>query len=279
MNLKTILLAVASSAVLATQAFASGGAGGGGSTPPPFNPLPTTPPSPDIVLRESFGPGPGPAWARPQGGNGNLRSIFAGTGLAGIWLEYPGSKSAAWATPDIGAGWHFAGASINPYEIPSPIQPDPFNGVAYSQWADGILSYPDAIIPFRGVATKYSVSAEVFPGVLTGAYVALGLTASGALQANLQSSGQIWLLLAQDAPFDGLHGHYELRIGAQLLSSGPVWLQGFTPVTIVVDPVAQTVSAAVNGIDLGTYAARVSPSFLALEGQGWADDVIVRSVP
>lgn len=75
----------------------------------------------------------------------------------------------------------------------------------------------------------------------------------------------------------GMSGYYELRAGGQVLSSGSVVLDGFNPVSLVIDPVARTVSAKVNGIDLGTFAAPVSPGYLALEGQGWADDVIVRS--
>jgi len=278
MQLKAIFLALAASAVFAPDAFASGSGSGGGATTV-VNPLPTAPSAADIVLRESFGPGLDPDFARPQGGKGTLRPVFAGTGLSGFWLEYPGSKSMAWATPDTGPGWHFAYASINPYEIASPIQPDPFNGIVFSDWRDGVLAYPDATIPFRGLASRYAVSAELYPGVLTGAYVALGLTSLAALQSNLATGGQFWLLLSQVAPFDGMSGSYELRVGAQVVSSGPVLLQGFTPVSLVVDPIAQTVSATVNGIDLGTFAARVSPSYLALEGQGWADDVIVRTVP
>jgi hypothetical protein len=115
--------------------------------------------------------------------------------------------------------------------------------------------------------------------VLDGAYVALGFTSSAALQSNLPASGQFWLLLSQAPPFTGLSGHYELRVGSQQIASGDVPLDGFTPVSMVVDPSAQTVSVIVNGIDLGTYAARVNPSYLALEGQGWADDIIVRTVP
>lgn len=276
MDLKRILFAMAAALALSPDAFASGGSGGGGTTPS-VNPLPTTPPAPDIVLRESFGPGVDPDYARPQGGKGTLRTVFAGTGLSGFWLEYPG-KSMSWATPDTGPGWHFAYASINPYEIPSPIQPDPFNGIIFSEWKDGI-AFPDAIIPFRGLDSRYSVSAELYPGVVSGGYVALGLTSSGALQSNLPASGQLWVLLSQVPPFNGMWGSYELDVGAQVVASGPVVLEGFTRVSLVVDPVAQLVSATVNGIDLGTFAARVAPGYLAVEGQGWADDAIVRSAP
>lgn len=284
-EVKRILTVLAVSSVVATHAFASGGSGsggggGGGTTTTVANPLPTTPPAPDVILRESFGPGVSPLFARPQGGNGNLRQVFAGTDLSGMWVEYPGSKNEQWTTPSPGAGWDFAFASLSPYEtLPSPIQPLPFNGVAFSNWASGTAAWPDAILPFRGIATRYSVSAEMYPAPLVGAYVGLGLTGSGSLQANLPAGGQIWIQLAQVAPFDGFHGRYQLMVGSQVLTSGPVILGGFNPVTITVDPAAQTVNATVNGVDLGTWATRVTPSFIAFEGQGWADDLVVRSVP
>ena len=275
MNVRTIAAVLA--ALLATHAYASGG---GSTTTTSPTPLPASPPAPDVILRESFGPGVDPTFARPQGGNGNLRQVFAGAGLGGFWLEYPGSKSAQWSTPDVGPGWHFAFASLNPYEtLASPIQPDPFNGIAFSGWSDGVVSYPDALVPFRGAAGRYSVSAELYPGYLDAGYAAIGLTASGALQANLPASGQIWVRLSQVAPFNGVSGSYEVRIGNQVLTSGTTLLDGFNPVTITVDPVAQTVSVTLRGADLGTWPARVNPGYIAFEGQGWADDLVVRALP
>jgi hypothetical protein len=284
MNLKQILALVSAVAIVSTQAAASGGTGGGGTGggggTTTINPLPSTPPAPGVILRESFGPGPDPILARPQGGNGNLRQVFAGTSLSGFWLEYPGSKSEAWVTPDPGRGWIFAFASLNPYEtLPSPIQPDPFNGIAMSVWTDGVLAFPDALLPFRGASTRYSVSADLYPAYLPGSYVGFGLSTSGTLQSNLPASGQIWILLAQVDPLTGSNGRYEVRIGSQVLASGSVILDGFNPASIIVDPVAQTVAVTLKGVDLGTWAARVSPSFIALEGQGWADDLIVRTLP
>jgi len=151
--------------------------------------------------------------------------------------------------------------------------------VAFSEWRDGLLAFPDAVIPFRGAATRYTLSADVFPGILAGAYVGLGLTTSSTLNANLPASGQIWIRLAQVAPFDGVHGAWEVLSGKSVLASGTVFLDGFNPVTITVDPVAQTVNVTLKAVDLGTWATRVTPSFIALEGQGWADDVIARAAP
>jgi hypothetical protein len=282
MNCRKVLGSLVAVAVSTSPAFASGGSGGGGGgvgvTSP--SPLPSTPPAPDVILRESFGPGLDGVFQRPQGGNGSPRSVFAGASLSGFWLEYPGSKSVQWSTPDVGPGWHYAFASLNPYEtLPSPIQPDPYNGIAFSEWRDGIVAFPDALIPFRGAASKYSVSAEMYPGGFDTTYVAIGLTGSGALQSNLPSSGQIWILLSQAAPFTGGNGHYEVRSGTTVLASGDTLVEGFTRVSITVDPVAQTVSVSLYGVELGTWAARINPSYIALEGQGWVDDVVVRLVP
>jgi hypothetical protein len=66
-------------------------------------------------------------------------------------------------------------------------------------------------------------------------------------------------------------------VGRQVLASGPVLVSGFTPVTIGVDPAAQTVSVTVDGTAVGSWPARVTPSYLAFEGQGWADDLVVRA--
>jgi hypothetical protein len=141
-----------------------------------------------------------------------------------------------------------------------------------------VVAFPDLIVPFRGVAAKYSLSAELFPAFLPGSYVALGLTTSGALQSNLPAGGQVWIRLSQIDPFDGAIGRYDVLSGTYVLASGTVQLGGFNPVAITVDPAARTFSVTLNGVDLGTWAARVTPSFIAIEGQGWADDVLVRAV-
>ena len=212
------LLAVIATALLAVSgAVASGGSGsgggggggGGGTATTVASPLPATPPAPDVVLRESFGPGIDPDFVRPQGRNGNLRQVSAGTDLSGFWAEYPVSKNEQWTTP--AGGWHFAFASLNPFETPaSPIQPLPFNRISFSDWASGIASYPDAVLPFRGLTDRYSVSAELYPAPVDGGYAAVGPTTSGTTQANLPASGQISVLLSQVAPFDGANGRYEV---------------------------------------------------------------------
>jgi len=294
MNLKQIVSVFAVLALSATQALAAqggaaggggaggaGGAGGGGAAKPPPapvppNPLPTTAPAPGVIFRESFGPGADGVFSRPQGGSGNLRVVNAGTSLAGFWVEWPGSKSTSWSSPN--GAWIFAFASIDPFEtLPTPIQPFPFDGIAFSDWADGVVTTFDAIAPFRGAATAYTLSADIFPAFLDGSYVGIGLTGSGALNANLQASGQIWLKLSQIAPFDGVAGQYDVMFGNTSLASGAVVLDGFNPVEITVDPVGQTVNVVLNGANLGTWTTKVSPSFIAIEGQGWADNVVVQT--
>jgi len=278
MNLKQIVTVFAVLAVSSTQALAAKGGGGGGGVPPPPvpNPLPTTAPAPGVIFRESFGPGADGVFARPQGGSGNLRVVNAGTSLGGFWVEWPGSKSTSWSSPN--GAWIFAFASIDPYEtLPTPIQPSPFDGIAFSDWTDGVVTTFDAIAPFRGAATAYTLSADVFPAFLEGSYVGIGLTGSGALSANLPASGQIWLKLSQIAPFDGAAGQYDVMFGNTSLASGQVVLDGFNPVEITVDPAAQTVNVVLNGANLGTWATKVSPSFIAIEGQGWADNVVVQT--
>jgi hypothetical protein len=124
-------------------------ASSGGTTTTLTNPLPSSPPSPDMVIRESFGPGPD--YVRPAGGKGTLKSVGAGTSLGGFWVEYPGSKDMSWISPD--GTWRFAGCSDDPYELPSPLQP--FNGCVGSWWFDGVVAFPDALIPFGGLPGTY----------------------------------------------------------------------------------------------------------------------------
>ena len=66
---------------------------------------------------------------------------------------------------------------------------------------------------------------------------------------------------------------------AKLLCVSPPILDGFNPMSITIDPVAETVNVVLSGVDLGTWTARVAPGFIAIEAQGWADDLVVRTVP
>jgi hypothetical protein len=296
MDLKRIAISFAAAVILSTPAFAAksgtvssgggggggggsggGGVGGGGGTAPapaPVNVLPTTPPAPDVVLRESFGMGD-QFGGRPQGDKGDLRSPVSSPSLGGYWLEYPGSRNSSWAT----SRWMFASCSLNPYEtLASPLENGVSDGCLFSEWRDGVLAYADVLVPFQAPATKYTVSAEMYPGFLDGAYAGFGLTTSNSLTANLPAAGEIWIQLTQAAPYDGLHGQYAVFNGSQVLASGYVDFNGLNPVAITVDPAAQTVTVTYDGTDLGTWALAVTSKFIAFEGQGVADDLVVRTV-
>jgi hypothetical protein len=289
MDLKRIAISFTAAVILSTPAFASksgtvssggggggstSGGGGGGGTTAPVNVLPTTPPAPDVVLRESFGMGD-QFGGRPQGDKGDLRSPVGSPSLAGYWLEFPGSKNSPWAA----SRWMFASCSLNPYEtLASPLENGISDGCLFSEWRDGVLAYADALVPFQAPATKYTVSTEMYPGFLDGAYVGFGLTTSSSLTANLPAAGEIWIQLSQATPYDGLHGQYAVFNGSQVLASGYVDCNGFNRVAITVDPAAQTVTVTYNGTDLGTWALAVTSKFIAFEGQGVADNVVVRTV-
>jgi len=121
----------------------------------------------------------------------------------------------------------------------------------------------------------------VFPAFLPGSYIGFGLSSSGGLNANLPASGQVWIRLAWTDPtvLSSFSGTYEVLSGSAVLASGQANLDSWNPVQITVDPVAQTFNVVLNGVDLGTWASRVAPSFIAFEGQGFADDLVVRTVP
>lgn len=278
MKSSSFVIAFAQAALLA--ALPSHASGGGGGVDGP-NPLPTTPPAPGVVLRESFGGGP--LYARPEGDKGRLREVFAGQHLSSFWVEYPGSWSNAWKGP-AGAAWNFAGCSEDPFEVLlTPLQTPPANGCIVSAWRDGLIAFPTALVRLPTLNTAYEVSADLYPAVPQGTSVSIGLTASTVLTSNLSTSGQVFLTLSQGSNPTGFEASYELRAGGvsgTLLAAGTFFLNGFNPVSLRVDPSTQTVSATINGVALGTFVVPgVAPSYLAIEGQGIADNLIVRTVP
>jgi hypothetical protein len=261
------------------QAATGAARGGGGTTAttPTTNPLPTSPPAPDIVLRESFGLGP--SWVRPAGGNGALKSATGS--LDGFWVEWPGSASEQWSSAD--GGWTFAGCSTDPLELPSPLQTNG-NGCTVSSWADGIVRFPDALVPFAGLAGTYELSADVIPAMLPGAAVGIGFTGSNVTTGNLRAAGQLWLLVTQGPQPDGVNAVWQLRAGdlasGAVVATGSMLLSGYDPVALRYDPVAGAASVTVNGVASGPYAvAGVAPRYVAIEGQGVLDDLVVRSIP
>jgi hypothetical protein len=247
------------------------------------NPLPTTAPAPDILVRESFGLGPD--IARPAGGRGDMRPTYLHTGIGGFWVEWPGSKNTAWIAPDAGQTWRFCGTNATPYELPSPLQAAPgTEGCAASEWFDMTVAtqWPTALLPFTPPATAWQVSMEGYPSVIEGAYVALGLTSSGATYSNFSSVGQVWLSLRKQQVMVNGPLVYELRVNGMagpLLATGVVDDLTWNTMVIGYDPVAQVLSASINGIALGPFPmALTTPKYAGFEGIGIMDNFVVRKL-
>jgi hypothetical protein len=263
-----------------TLAFGgSGGSGGGGGTTTGSSVLPTTPPAPDVILRESFGLAD---LFRPTGGKGTLKEIFLHKPIASFWLEYPGSKDTAWLAPSEGQTWRFAASSDNPYEMPSPIQQTWGNGCVVSEWFDPPTQRPTALMPFKAPSTPYEVSINGYPAPLDGAYIAVGLTNSTLLDSNLETSASVWLLIKPLAQFDGFNLIYELRANGMtgpVLATGPAFNEAFNRLVLRYDPVTMTLTASVNEKALGSFALTIPrPRFIGFEGVGVVDNFVVRQL-
>lgn len=255
---------------------------GGGGTPVvgATNPLPTTAPAPGYLVRESFGPGP--QQLRPKGGKGDMRSAFLHTTLGGFWVEWPGNKSNAWITPNGDQTWKFAGAGGNPYELPSPLQPNEmFDGVAFSELFDVVNPvYPTALLPISLPAKPWALSIEGYPthNVPFDSYIGLGLTDNAATLSNLTSVAKVSLLLKARA--DGLGLDWQLWQGGlnrTLLAQG--WTDDYTynHLELAYDPATQLLSGNVNGQSIGVHPMVLSSArYGAFEGLGLVDNFVLR---
>ena len=258
-----------------------GGTGGGGSTAiSGIGFLPSTPPAPDVLVRESFGAGPD--FMRPAGGKGDMRYSSAHVTLNSFWLEFPGSKSTQWISSEVGQTWKFCGTGVNPYELPSPLQPDPFDGCIASEWFDPPTTYPTALMPVTVALPDagYELSMEGYPAPIPGAYVAIGFTSSGALYSNLTTSGSLWLKVTDPTRF-GLPLHWELRTGSvasgQLIASGDGGYSGWNHMGLRYSPLAHTVTLSFADAVVGTFPVTIAPpKYLAFEGVGILDDLVLR---
>ncbi len=263
--------------------------GGGGTPVTGTNPLPTTAPAPDILVRESFGPGP--AGIRPKGGKGDLRSTFIGTTLGGFWVEWPGNKNNAWITNGGEATWKFTassngGANPNAYELPSPLEVDLGYGViagqVFSDVSDGISGgLPTALLPVAWPTTAWSVSIEGLLWLNTASsYIALGLTDSSATLNNLVTAAKVTLLMR--SADGGATLMWELWQGGApctLLASGPLEDLGFNQLKLSYDPVAQQLSVHVNGVAGGSFPMNLGrPRHAAFEGISLVDDFVARKL-
>lgn len=261
------------------------GAGDAKSTPAAVSVLPTKPPAPDILVRESFGlagTGDLSAPVRPAGGKGQLKAL--GRNINGFWVEYPGSKGSSWIAPEGASTWGWCYTGINPNELPSPLQPTDRWGMACSQLqVDNLANVPTALLPFRQPNVAYTVSADGQPPNIPGTYVAIGLTATAATLNNFATAGQVWLSLhnAQGSVFGGPLV-YELRLNGKagpLLATGVVEDLVFNRLAIRYDPAAGVVSASVNGIELGSHPLQITPGYAGFEGVGLMDNFVIRTAP
>jgi hypothetical protein len=264
-----------------------GGGGGGGGGISGVSILPTTPPAPDILIRESFGPGP--AILRPAGGKGEAKTAYTNTTLGGFWAEYPGSKNTSWITPpETGQTWKFCAggdntSTENPWELPSSLQTAQAGCVA-SIWTDAITSFPTALLPvtFALPTDGYELSMEGYPAPIPEGYVAIGFTNSSAVTSNLTTSGALWLRITDPTRSTyGIPLHYELRAGSltsgQLLASGDAGYRGWMHMAIRVSPAAGTVTLKFADTEVVTVPFTMPTSkYLAFEGIGILDDFVLR---
>jgi len=269
---------LASPARRLTPTVAHSGGGGSTITVSTYNPLPSSPPAPDIIIRESFGPGD--SLLRPAGGKGALKTTFTHTTLNGFWVEYPGTKNNAWITPDLGQTWKFC-AGTDDNELPSPLQAT-YGGCVASEWIDPPTSYPTALLPITMAlpAAGYELSMDGYPAPIAGGYVAIGFTSSGSLTSNLTTNGLVWLRVVDTTRF-GFPLHYELRTGS--LASGKILVQGdagssgWNPMAIRVSPSTGTVTLTYAGTVVGTYPLSIgTPKYAAFEGIGILDNFVLR---
>jgi hypothetical protein len=251
--------------------------------PSPASPLPTTAPAPGILVRESFGLGPNVV--RPFGGKGDLKPSGVHTAINSMWAEWPGSKSTAWIASDVGQTWRLCATAPSPYELPSPLQDVALGtaGCVVSDWALGEPSvlHPTALLPFTAPASAWAVSMEGYPSVVAGAYVAIGLTTSALAYSNLETVGQVWLSLRKQEVMVNGPLVYELRLNGrsgELLATGVIDDLTWNQMSIRYDPVAQVMSASLNGQSLGSFPVKLAtPKYLGFEGIGILDNFVVRS--
>ena len=288
-SLGTAAATVLASAFVSLPAMASGGSGGGGGggggTSCDLTPvLPGIAPFPDIIVRESFGPANG---VRPQGGKGCNRSVFASTVISGYWSEFPGNKNAWIAPPETTQTWRFCSVSDNIYEIPSPLQ-TMYNGCLASSWFDPVATRPTALLPFTQPTGPYSIHLDLWPGLGDPTYyVGFGVTDSGALDRNLETSAGLWFELGHPNPpaataaaiFVTYNVHVNGRTGPILATGQVVWMP-WMPAELRYDPVSGNASASLNGVELGSWfvGAIRTPKYIGIEGVGIVDDLVVRKL-
>lgn len=282
--------ALVAAVLLPMLAMAAGGSsgGGGGGTACDLTPvLPGFAPFPDIIIRESFGPGPNDV--RPAGGKGCNRADFVSTDIAGFWSEYPGTKNSAWIAPaETNQTWRFCAVSDNIYEMPSPLQgvDNSENGCLVSDWFDPVATRPTALLPFTQPAGPYEIHLDLWPGLGDPAYYeGFGVTDSAVTDRNLESVGGLWFELGHpDSALNPVvNVTYDVRVNGRMgpvVAAGVVPWTPWMPVNLRYDPVSGNASASLNGVELGSWfvGAIKTPKYIGIEGVGVADNLVVRKL-
>jgi hypothetical protein len=275
--LRAALVAACMASLGSPAVMAKGGSGGGGGSCDLTPVLPQVAPAPGVLLRESFGPA---NLLRPKGDKGCNDTTYTHTSINGFWVEWPGSRNSKWmAPPESTQTWRLCVVSGNPYEEASPLQ-QVNNGCMTSEWFDPVATRPTALVPFTQPAGLYEVHLDLWPGLGDPTYyLGFGMTDSAVLDRNLETSAGLWFELGQpDVPYG--YVTYNVRTNGR---SGPVLATGLTPwapwmpADLRYDPVTQTASASLNGIELGTWpVANVrAPKFIGIEGVGNVDNLVV----
>lgn len=282
--LVTVLLILGLTPIFAQRSGRNGDNRGGGTTG--SNPLPQTPPAPNVIMRDSFGQGP--ELLRPASGNGTLKSTATGgTSFNGFWLEYLGSKDFRWTTVDSGVTWRFCGTGKNPFELFSPLQVN--FGTEQNTMLCTLLNAeqatpavsPTVLLPMpSNLTVPYEIEINGTYHPVSGAYLALGLTNSGVTSGNLASSGNIVLVLKANPTNSAII--YEFRLGGlngQILASGLGQDNFFNQLKIRYNPQTRVIGGSFNGVDFGNFPTNIAPSrYVAIEGHGYADNFVVRAL-
>ena len=238
-----------------------------------------------LIFRESFGFGRRQRSApKKRGGEDDPRSSSQ-PGSA-PWAEFPKSeKSVTWMSIDASGvpGWNFAAATPNPCMRIRARCNRMARTVAMCFNDVGEFRAVNLMAPISSPRSKFSLSAELMPRPILGHSTSLGLTNSNVLEDNFEGSAAVWVrILAQATGVQGT-GEVEFRTrgmaGQSVAMQIPVEFNGFNPVEIVVDPVALTATATVNGIVIGTLPIPSGTTkYVGFEGSGVLYNVILKLV-
>lgn len=274
----------------------TGGSGGGGGTAqdvcsvvaPGGQPTQIVPGT--VLIRDTFGPGP--QFARPEGGSGSLHQVNVNTGndggsdISGFWAEQPCSNTVVWMGPTGGGAksWIFQLSPIDPKEPPSNMLPPGVGNVrlAVNRAPDDALEHPVALVPFQAPSIPYEVSVDTPPVVPPGDWFDVGFTASNALNDNFESAGQAWIRVkyadTQDPVFATVELHTDGLSGPSISAVLPIDPSSWDTLTVQYDPVLRLVTGYYNGQAIGTLPYDASSArYAGFEGDNVADNFVLKA--